>query len=84
MTGFEKRVSLTGDRGFESISLRRRVRCELASSIMVGADARSPLDEADRLGLKTKRSTTAKGAERGGRPFSRGHIYRLSTEHSVT
>jgi DNA invertase Pin-like site-specific DNA recombinase len=33
--------------------------------------------EADRLGLRTKRSTTAKGAERGGAPFSRGHIYRL-------
>src|SRR5205807_9719058 len=32
---------------------------------------------ADRLGLRTKRSTTAKGAERGGIPFSRGHIYRL-------
>src|SRR5438874_11881428 len=34
-------------------------------------------EEADRLGLRTKRSTTAKGAERGGIPFSRGHIYRL-------
>ena len=34
-------------------------------------------EEADRLGLRTKRSTTANGAERGGTPFSRGHIYRL-------
>src|SRR6266513_458668 len=34
-------------------------------------------EEADRLGLRTKRSTTAKGAQRGGTPFSRGHIYRL-------
>src|SRR5712671_5846864 len=34
-------------------------------------------EEADRLGLKTKRSTTAHGTERGGKPFSRGHIYRL-------
>jgi site-specific DNA recombinase len=34
-------------------------------------------DEADRLGLRTKRSTTAIGAERGGKSFSRGHIYRL-------
>src|SRR5437667_8758505 len=34
-------------------------------------------DEADRLGLRTKRSTTAKGTERGGTPFSRGHIYTL-------
>jgi site-specific DNA recombinase len=32
-------------------------------------------DEADRLGLRTKRSTTKDGAERGGKPFSRGHIY---------
>src|ERR671930_420403 len=30
-------------------------------------------EEADRLGLKTKRRTTAGGAERGGAPFSRGH-----------
>ena len=28
MSGFEKKVSLTGDRGFESISLHRRVTCE--------------------------------------------------------
>ena len=34
-------------------------------------------EEADRLGLRTKRGTTANGTERGGRPFSRGHIYRL-------
>jgi TPR repeat protein len=34
-------------------------------------------DEVDRLGLKTKRSTTTNGAERGSKPFSRGHIYRL-------
>ncbi len=32
-------------------------------------------DEADRLGLHTKRTTRAAGAERGGKPFSRGHIY---------
>jgi hypothetical protein len=34
-------------------------------------------DEADRLGLRTKCSMTANGAERGGTPLSRGHIYRL-------
>jgi DNA invertase Pin-like site-specific DNA recombinase len=34
-------------------------------------------EEADRLGLGTKCSTTANGAERGGRPFSRGHLYSL-------
>ena len=34
-------------------------------------------EEADRLGLRTKHSTTASGTERGGRSFSRGHIYHL-------
>src|SRR5215831_2230561 len=34
-------------------------------------------DEADRLGLRTKHRTTANGAECGGAPFSRGHLYRL-------
>src|SRR5215831_3581018 len=34
-------------------------------------------DEADRLGLRTKRRTTAHGAERGGAAFSRGHLYRI-------
>jgi len=34
-------------------------------------------DEADWLGLRTKRRATANGGERGGTPFSRGHIYQL-------
>src|SRR6267378_7657458 len=34
-------------------------------------------EEADRRGLRTKRRTTANGTERGGKFFSRGHIYRL-------
>src|SRR3984893_7893287 len=34
-------------------------------------------DEADRLGLRTKCSTTTNGTERGGKPFSRGHLYTL-------
>jgi site-specific DNA recombinase len=34
-------------------------------------------EEADRLGLRTKCSTTAQGTERGGKPFSRGHLYTL-------
>ncbi|MGA7863102.1 MAG: recombinase family protein, partial [Stellaceae bacterium] len=34
-------------------------------------------EEADRLGLRTKCSTTTNGAERGGKPFSRGHLYTL-------
>jgi DNA invertase Pin-like site-specific DNA recombinase len=32
---------------------------------------------ADHLGLTTKRGMTADGCERGGKPLSRGHIYRL-------
>jgi DNA invertase Pin-like site-specific DNA recombinase len=34
-------------------------------------------EEADRLGMKTKHRRMANGAERGGRSFSRGHIYQL-------
>src|SRR5215470_8604252 len=34
-------------------------------------------DEADRLGLRTRRRRVSDSAERGGAPFSRGHIYRL-------
>jgi DNA invertase Pin-like site-specific DNA recombinase len=34
-------------------------------------------EEADRLGFRTKRSTTSNGTERGGKPFSRGHLYTL-------
>src|SRR4051794_668659 len=34
-------------------------------------------EEADRLALRTKCSTTANGTERGGKPFSRGHLYTL-------
>jgi site-specific DNA recombinase len=33
--------------------------------------------EADRLGLRTKCNMTADGTKRGGRPFSRGHLYGL-------
>ena len=34
-------------------------------------------EEVDRIGLRTKCITTADGAARGGKPFSRGHLYRL-------
>src|SRR5271154_3255405 len=34
-------------------------------------------EEADRLGLRTKCTTTANDTERGGKPFSRGHLYTL-------
>jgi len=50
------------------------VRCIFAF-IVSSACVRRVKEEADRLGLRTKRSTTASGTERGGRSFSRGHIY---------
>src|SRR5437764_2178176 len=34
-------------------------------------------EEADRLGLRTKCRTAANGTERGGKSFSRGHLYTL-------
>src|SRR5260370_37350090 len=34
-------------------------------------------EAADRLGLRTKCSTTRNGTDRGGKPFSRGHLYTL-------
>src|SRR5246500_4721179 len=34
-------------------------------------------EEADHLGLRTKCITAVNGTERGGKPFSRGHIYGL-------
>ena len=37
-------------------------------------------EEADRLGLSTKRSATANGTERGGKSFSRGHLYQPALE----
>src|SRR5438132_5087573 len=52
------------------------VRCIFALYRELGC-VRRVKQEADRLGLSTKRSTTAGGIERGGRPFSRGHIYNL-------
>jgi hypothetical protein len=52
------------------------VRCIFALYREFGC-VRGVKEEADRLGLRTKRSTTANGTERGGKPFSRGHIYRL-------
>jgi hypothetical protein len=52
------------------------VRCIFALYLELGF-VRRVKEEADRLGLTTKRSTTASGIARGGKPFSRGHIYRL-------
>src|SRR5437867_5704347 len=52
------------------------VRCIFALYRELGS-VRQVKEEVDRLGLRTKRSTTANGTERGGRSFSRGHIYHL-------
>src|SRR5437899_1883645 len=52
------------------------VRCIFALYRELGC-VRRVKEEADRLGLRTKRSTTANGIERGGKPFSRGHLYNL-------
>ena len=52
------------------------VRCIFALYRELGC-VRRVKEEADRLGLRTKHSTTASGTERGGRSFSRGHIYHL-------
>jgi hypothetical protein len=40
-------------------------------------------EEADRLGLRTKRCATANGTERGGKPFSRGHLTSCSQTRST-
>jgi hypothetical protein len=52
------------------------VRCIFALYREFGC-VRRVKQEADRLGLRTKSSTTANGTERGGKPFSRGHLYTL-------
>jgi site-specific DNA recombinase len=52
------------------------VRCIFALYRELGC-MRRVKEEVDRPGLRTKHSTTAGGTERGGRSFSRGHIYHL-------
>src|SRR6266849_2613537 len=52
------------------------VRRIFALSLDLGG-VRRVKEEADRLGLSTKRSTTASGTERGGKSFSRVHLYNL-------
>jgi DNA invertase Pin-like site-specific DNA recombinase len=52
------------------------VRCIFALYRQLGC-VRRVKEEADRLGLRTKCARTANGAERGGKPFSRGHLYGL-------
>jgi DNA invertase Pin-like site-specific DNA recombinase len=52
------------------------VRCIFALYRKLGC-VRRVKEEADRRGLRTKCSTTANGTTRGGRPFSRGHLYGL-------
>jgi site-specific DNA recombinase len=52
------------------------VRCIFALYGELGC-VRRVKEEADRLGFRTKSSTTADGTKRGGKPFSRGHLYGL-------
>ena len=56
--------------------MAQTVRCIFALYRDLGC-VRRVKEEADLLGLRTKRSTTANATERGGKPFSRGHIYNL-------
>ncbi|HEX3418877.1 MAG TPA: recombinase family protein, partial [Stellaceae bacterium] len=51
--------------------------CRIFALYRVLGCVRRVKEEADRLGLRTKSSTTANGTERGGKPFSRGHLYTL-------
>src|SRR5438270_12281300 len=52
------------------------VRCIFALYREFGC-VRGVKEEADRLRLRPKRSTTANGTEHGGQPVPRGHTYRL-------
>jgi hypothetical protein len=66
----------TSERTLVILRRRTRWRCIFALYLKLGC-VRQVKEEADRLGLKTKSRTTASGDERGGKPFSRRHIYRL-------
>ncbi len=61
---------------FEREVTGERIRDKIAASKKKGMWMGGNV-QADRLGLRTKCSTTADGTKRGGRPFSRGHIYGL-------
>ena len=52
------------------------MRCIFALYRELGCVRRVKM-EAERLGLRTRHSTTANGTRRGGKPFSRGHLYGL-------
>jgi site-specific DNA recombinase len=62
----------------------REVTGERIRDKIVASKQKGLWDEADRLGLRTKRSTTADGAERGGKPFSRGHLYSVLSDRDYT
>jgi DNA invertase Pin-like site-specific DNA recombinase len=59
------------------------VRCIFALYRELGC-VRRVEEEADRRGLRTKCSATGNGTTRGGRPFSRGHLYRLMSNPIYT
>src|ERR1700737_4156469 len=74
------RSAMTPPTAPSSSTLPRPRRSAISSHFIVTLGCvRRVKEETDRLGLMTKRSTTAKGTERGGKPFSRGHLYQLLT-----
>src|SRR5437016_1720271 len=65
---------------FEREVTGERIRDKIAASNALYRElgcVRRVKEAADRLGLRTKCSTTTNGTERGGKPFSRGHLYTL-------
>src|SRR5882672_4386766 len=72
------RWAMTPTSARSSSTLPRPRRYAASSlSIVSSAALRRVKEAADRLGLRTKCSTTRNGTERGGKPFSRGHLYTL-------
>src|SRR5204862_2080029 len=69
------RSAMTRARARSSSTLPRPRPCGASSLYRELGCVRRAKEEADRLGLRTKCSTTANGATRGGKPLSRGHIY---------
>src|SRR5207237_3673084 len=60
-----------------ALACARRRRGDERPPRLPASGGSPPQEEADRLGLRTKCSTTANGTERGGKTFSRGHLYTL-------
>src|SRR5438270_547158 len=65
------------DGGFSGGNIERPALQGLLADIRAGRIDVVVVYKVDRLGLRTKCSTTGNGTKRGGRPFSRGHLYGL-------